>query len=470
MLVSICVAGRESISVEVPGSPLLSKLAPFKAKQASHGWVLDYVPRDGVDKICGFLNVVTVDPSGRTTTTPVWIPPPPPFTNEEVVAMWRDVLDADLGLPSDISLQGQLDGFSGTKRSKLGERRRDDLLPELLAFARQMLVNWPQYAVPDRVWRPVGSPGGVEEPIATLKNGWIAGVGERNHRTAITLPALSARRSVKSANIKHRTLARLLQRVCGILESEYEPTKSVDVLRSHIQMVASKARPENHSHVDLAPSSWPTIIRGFAESAWRFIETRSATGSDSDRPVPLCEVWRLYERWIAVKTLRSVTDRLGDPSCVKALSLTGERWLAQWLANDWNVTLESQYTFGDKVGVGLTWRSHFRSVTTRLIPDVCLVVESMGANPSVLLIDAKERSESYGQDQASAEAAKYLWGIRDANMEHTNRVQVVLATSRDVESAYFPSESRMAFVQTTPDKSADLTLRITRFLESSTST
>jgi hypothetical protein len=465
--VDVCVADRDPVSFDIPGEPLVAKISPFVANWEGDSLRLEYVPSDGIDKLCGFLVIPYLSHRGTVSVERIWIPPPPPFSQEDVVTMWREIEESGLGVPSGLPLQGEMESSAQLNRRRLGDRRRDEFLQDVRSSALQLLMQWPTRQSPNYFWRRVGLAGGVEDVVTTSRQGWLAGVGERHPKSNRDLPERSARRSAEMTPWSSMTIVMLMTRICTVLRTEYEQTNSVRTITDLLVKVARTAQPLNQSAVDPPPSSWPRPMLALAENAWRFLELGTSAGECDPRPVPLCEVWRLYERWMSVYAVEVVTRKIGAPDKVHNRSLGGERWYALWKTDEWEVAIESQYSFTDQVGTGLGWRRGFRSATSRLIPDVILILRRPGEDPRLLIIDAKERSTGFGQDEAAAAAAKYLWGIRRHDLSRDESIEVVLATSREVESAFFPRQASMMFLQTTPSRRADLEHKIVAFIGAS---
>lgn len=453
MLVELRVADRPAVTCEIDGEPLIARLAPFRRLSSStpDRLILDYIPEDGVDKVCGFYSIPFVDGTGGVSVHQLWVAPPPPFSDEEVRLMWDAILDLDMGVPAGLRLQGSIGARTDTRRLRAGEHPRDELLASLTRSAAELLANWPQRDVFVHHWRPVGLAGGVEDVLQTVRHGWRAGVGGVSAATGRMLPERSARRSLNADGWSLSAVARLANAVGDVVAREYENGPALTVLEHRLRLVANQALPSDCGAIDPPTSSWPKPLLHFAEVAWRFLNRASDGTGPTPSSLPLCEVWRLYERWTAAHVARSLTKWFGAPSARRKYGQSGERWLMVWNVVADRIVVEAQYAFGHSPGSGLSWRSHYRSVTAQLVPDVLMVLERENGGRALLLVDAKERSASFGTDDAAAAGAKYLWGIRNPDFTFCESpIEVVLATSRPVSAVYRPAEARISFANATP--------------------
>ncbi len=467
MRVEIRVADRFPLTVEVDGTPLIHRLAPFAVSRETSAdqLIIEYMPNDHVDKVCGFFAIPFADANGKIEVHHIWVPPPPPFSDEDVRAMWTAVLSLDMGFPSTIPLQGAMESALRVRRRRPGEHPRDELLAPLAKASGDLLAAWPQRDTPMHRWRPVEVAGGVENASLTVREGWRAGILGRSLINGRVLPARSARRALAPAGWNLAVVARYAHRVADVLRQEYHMGPAIIALEQRLSLVGRLAQPRDIWQVDPPTSSWPRPLLRFTNLAWRYLEHSKEVEGNTRSSLPLCEVWRLYESWVSARLASLLTGWFGPPSARRRLGGAGERWLMVWTVGTDSITVEAQYRFGPNVGYGYAWRGRFCSVTATLVPDALVALTDERNRVSLLVIDAKERSGAFGPDDAAAAAAKYLWGLRAPDFGFgPDPVEAMLVTSRLLSPPFRPDEARMKFAHAVPTDDASMRDGIRSFL------
>jgi ribosome biogenesis SPOUT family RNA methylase Rps3 len=396
--------GHVDAAVEVPGSLLPLVLPPgIRLDRVRHqsGTEIQVRPESLTGTFVGRLNIPYIS-QGRVRLAWLEVQPPHPWRWGDIKTMLRSV--AALGLPEPA-------GAGGLRLSDAANPTltRNELawtaLGRCASAATATLANWPARMKSRRVLHSLESPRGTEliESTERRLGERIDLVGSREGRLA---PVETVRRVGQVEPWTNRSVASVAAQVCAVVRSQEEQSvfgSTPPSLMVPIRALAHRAMP--HQPVADPPfSSWPAA---FAEAYLSGIAVLSMTarGGRRDGWVPLSDLWRLYEGWLAERTLAILTRILGAPDWMNP---TTERVACGWARSGWELELHHPCSFTDESReiLGSTWSS----VSSRLDPDVALLARSP-SGPRCVVLDAKARGRLSPGDLAS-EASKYLWGIR----------------------------------------------------------
>jgi hypothetical protein len=446
--VSLRVAA-ETIAQECVEGPLF--VAPSGTQRVASGpneVVLDWAPVEDIapDVLVGSLPIVWWDGDTRRARLAFLdVPPPEPFTGDDIASMWAEVADSSLPLAQSVAVQGRGEG----RGSVSGRGLSDEALPVALDLSRALLRAWPTKVTTDVVWRPPDSPGGREDAAITDRLG-----GRRSGRrpsSGSIIPDFVARRHGRSTEWGASGLAAAAQALAAILaerrvSSDGDSERPTQILEELATRAGRGARG-----VDPPLSSWPHLAQATFRSILSALVTLSARGPGSDR-VPLSDLWRLYESWISLRAIEAVTSSFGPGT-----ELDGCPWWAsEWTVDGAFVRLHAQAQIGATADDWISGHpSGIRSVSSNLIPDILVAVWHPDGAQVLICVDAKQRTLLTGMDPSEVAAAgsKYLWGIRDAADPSAFPVtSTLVASSAGVPVMHDPALSRITAVWITPSE------------------
>ena len=445
------------------GRPVILPQTLVAVEESEDRLVLEPAPSDdglgGADAIAGAIPLICYTPAGPEV---FWleIPPPAPLTMSDLEAMWSEVVGLGVPPPASISAQGRmLPGELSPARQIAYE-----YVVRAHQACRQLLVGWPKRPATTVRWQHLELPGGREDPALTARHaGRLTGIeSPAGHR----LPVRSARsvhldldwRSNRLAISAHALAEALMTQAWRGTERQRRA-----FVRPFVDL-ASRATPLSH-HADPPLSAWPTPAKFALEAVLSALAAVNVVSTDRIDGVraPLCYIWRLYEAWVAARTARILDgldgwERVSPPAKDYAQNAPTCEWIGTWQGrrDSRRIHVTAQLEVG-KDPSDLNGRSPFGiySVTSYLIPDVCLVmVDGAGGRAGLLAVDAKRRAQMLPRDAAEA-ASKYVWGLRLDTGRGDDEVQVgrvILATTATPPQMYSPA-GRISAVLTLPSNS-----------------
>lgn len=406
------------------------------------------------DVLIGTMPFVHLNPEGLPSLAELWIPPPPPFRDEDVRMMWNEIDEAACPLPHSVLAQG------GLGPGRIAERREIGLTADFVALAyrraRALLARWPPQEAYELIWRNIELRGGREDFQATERR--MPALAALKTKDGRPLPQKTARRR----GIEDPWTSWLLYdaalavvKEAGALGDRVIEDLPWRKVTAAFRAVAGRARPDRSSS-DSPVSTWPIAARlcyeGFlaALSVVRSTKTGAATA-------PLSYLWRLFEAWVAVSSYRTLVDRFG-PSIEAPEAASGCEWRARWQLNGSSLSFLAQARI-DGTGVpAAPPAARIRSISSDLIPDVLLIVEPSEGDVRIGVIDAKQRLVHTGmgpRDVAEA-ASKYVWGIRRQDEIRALPVVSALVVSSMPAGNMYSKESRIRAQQALPSNSSGL--------------
>lgn len=447
MRVELRAAGKPLAARELGGPLLLPPAGTVLA--ARHPGVQVLEPLGGAaapDLLVGELPLVWWDPAARSVTVEFLdVPAPPPFGAADVEEMWGALLASPLPLTPSVMLQGHGRGAA----TAAGQPLASAALPRALAGCRRLLRRWPANEKREIVWRPADMSGGredlrVTERVAARRGGVVTAQGvipdriARRQRGAV--PWTSGRLAGACGS-----LARYL-RGAGLEGSE-------GVLVGPLEMVAERAVPSGKA-ADPPISSWPAqataTFRAVIEAC-----VGLAVAGRGEAFVPLSDVWRMYESWIALRALTALEGRYGAGELVAGAAA----WTCEWDLGGTVVRLHSQREIGAAPDASISAHPDgVVSVSSNLRPDATVSVWNQAGGQALICIDAKRRIEQTSMDAAdvASAASKYLWGIRSASDPTVFPVDKVLIVSSAPLAAVHDSEhSQIAGLFSLPSQGVD---------------
>lgn len=449
MRISLQAGGTELVSTQTTGALLLIPDGLWARRVASDLTVLEVPPRGtegSPDVLVGTLPLVHWDEgAGRPEVTFLDVPPPPPFGEADVEAMWTDVAESTVPLPTSVQIQGRSSGDP----APAGRGLDPEVVPEALGSLAQLIRRWPQRESVEVIWKPPDVRGGREDVRTTDRLGSKRGGLRRPNRTPI--PDLTARRRGTSVPWASRRLAA----ACSALEEELaqraEDMTSAETLRAK-RLTQSVARRSLAGSIgpDSSVSSWPHSARSAFRAVIRALVAIAAGGAGGLR-VPLCDFWRLYEAWVAVTAYRVLVAEYGEPT-----SVGSAEWSPQWHCGDGYVRMHVQATIQGAPDPAITGHPNgILSVSSDLRPDVLLSIWREGGGQAMVCLDAKQRTTATMMESGdvAAAASKYLWGLRRGDDPRSVAVsRTLIVSSAPVEQAQMFDEemSRIGAAYLTP--------------------
>lgn len=383
--------------------PLPSAITPVTAP----GQIDLFENDDPTRECCGRLTLVALTDKGVLNVEHLSVPPPPPFADLDLRAMWE--ARNRLHLRRRDQVGGNADWSETILNPAL--QLRLEQLPPAIGVARRLLGRWPQVAVTRRRVLPVERRGGREDLLATSRLGGTVrtfGHGGRQlpDRTVRRFGDAERRRcgSVSTiAKLLFTTADRFLDKPDAIPEKGARRQ-----LLSPLAAVAEAAamRP---GLVDDPPSTWPHEMQQFYSRAALALTELEIVGAGDDT-APLSELWELYQAWVADLVLTRLEEELGSRTVPSA----GKNPLGRW--DDGSVVVELHYTPTLPSKPGNSYEvcgTPLHAVIGDLEPDLVLGLRAAGTT-RVLVLDPKKRP-FLDSGTVTVEASKYLWGIRGAD-------------------------------------------------------
>jgi hypothetical protein len=404
-------AGVEVASAEVPGHLLeLDVPTSVEVRRQPGGDVHLVESTEPWAECCGRLPLPWLGRTGPGVTV-LDVPAAPPFTDFDVRAMWiaRNRLTASRRPPTS--------GHADWSRIQhlLGTAVDWQSLATAVTAGSALLASWPSRPVPTVRWLPIDRAGGRV----------LVGATERSRRshsapaTAAGAPAVTARRAVTP---QERTLHALsavaalladrLAKVPGLAQQPDLRHRLVGLF----QEVGQRAKPLRPV-ADPPPSAWPGPLAATYGACLRALSAVEVLGAGTDAS-PLSEVWELYQAWCAERVRYAISDQLGPSEKVPATGTCIGRW------HDGTATVELHYEPVIPTGTNTVriLGTDFVAAVGELRPDLFLVRASLQAT-TALALDAKKRSAPMKWDDLTANASKYLWGIRRSG--HPDQVPAI---------------------------------------------
>ena len=289
--------------------------------------------------------------------------------------------------------------------------------------AAAALSHWPTQYLRRAITHPLELPRGAELIEATERSLGI-GVDLLRRRSDRLAPAATIRRVGTVEPWRSRLLAAVANQV-------YQTLRSVEGRRSFgatpeplirpIRALAKRSRPT--APVEDPPfSSWPPVL-GTAYAAALAVLAIAAEGGREKGWVPLSDIWRIYEMWLAERTQAILSRILGPP----VQTSDENRLSATWRGTNWLLEMRHPCTFTQhpKTMAGREWQS----VSSSLEPDIVLVADGP-KGPGLVVLDAKARSDKLSAGYLAQESSKYLWGIRRDGVSIRGVTAVVLVAPK----------------------------------------
>jgi hypothetical protein len=194
--------------------------------------------------------------------------------------------------------------------------------------------------------------------------------------------------------------------------------------------------------VDPPVSSWPPVAQSTLSAVLEARVALEAAREGSDR-VPLSDVWRLYESWLATAVVAALRPLLGPGEPLRSEG----SWGWQWTPGSTMVRVRAQPKIGSEADASLTGHSAgLLSVLGDLRPDVLITVCDPNAEQAVLCVEAKRRTAKTAMKASGVgeAAAKYAWGIRSGDDPDTPVASVIVASSAAVEAVHDEARARIS--------------------------
>jgi len=436
--------GREPLEVTVPGR-LLPLVPPQGMDVRVSRSATPQVVLRSTDPFATFVGrfpLPYVESDGTVDVSFLDVPPSEPWTADDVQVMWSTLLAHGL-TPTASRLGGQAN-------VGIPEYQREPEGLEWLALnacnttSRRLLSRWPMASATRRVLVAPETPRGVELITSTevLLGTRIDLITTPSSRL---LPERTLRRVSDSRVWQARALALVAALVVRSARRRAEQTE-VGELPPHLvdalERVGRLANPQR-GDVDLPMSSWPpSFVFLYHSCVSALVELQSQEPGEDW--VPLADLWRIYEAWVAVQVFNLLRNRFGE-----GIPIEGEaaRVARQWEIGHVKLQMWHPCTFGPKRRLlgGAAWSS----VSSELEPDIILVAQA-DDQTRLAVIDPKNRPVLRSGDLA-VEASKYLWGIRSSGTFPSVSHVALVAPLGGVQ-AYNPGVSRMEVVAAMPDR------------------
>jgi hypothetical protein len=395
-------AGHVDVSVDVPGTLLPLVLPPgLRLDRLRQGGLAEIQlrPDSPIGTFVGRLSIPYLT-GGRVRLAALDVPPPDPWRWGDI----RTMLDAveRLALP-DASASGAM--RKGRASSFVSRRELAwTALNHCSSAASAVLAQWPVRWSHRQVYQPLEHSRGTELIDVTERQ-----LGQRidvvQSKDGRVVPLETVRRVGHVEPWTNRSIATVTRQVCLVVLSAKEKSVFGDAptaLTAPIRALSHRARPALPIP-DPPFSSWAPV---FSEAYEASLNVLMATASGGRRSgwVPLSDLWRLYEGWLAERSLTILQRILGKPSWTSGT----ERIACGWAGENWELEIRHPCTFSNKPRLlsGHKWWS----VSSELEPDVGMIANGP-SGPRFVALDAKARGRVTAGELAS-EASKYLWGIR----------------------------------------------------------
>ena len=397
------------------------------------------------DVLVGRLLVVTRD-DRRLRAEYMDLPPPPPFEENDVSLMWEALRASAVPLPMGIRAQGRLD------LADPSELRSEGLEPEFLPLAhsaaRALVAEWPRVESVQHVWRPIDVTAGREDEPSTEKRAGLFPAIERQDGTR--RPTSSSRILPSGHPWYSNQLAAMAREVLKRIDLVSD-LKNPDLV-APFEVVARQAH-DQWGAPERSLSTWPARASAALMAFGALLSDVAPTDAGSTS-APLCHLWRLYEAWLAVQMLRSLTndDRLSQ----RALPEHGR-------GDDWHVVFDSPKgriilvaqpeITKDAQSCEILEPAALFSVSSELRPDVLVAVENEASGTwQVEVYDAKKRTHAMTSGEVAEAASKYVWGIRRIDPTRCDdlAVSAVTLVSTAKGGSMFSADARIGSLRAMP--------------------
>jgi hypothetical protein len=427
----------ETVAKTDLGGPLLIRPGGMRVKGRSGPELVLELEQSGPeapDLLVGEVPLVWWNAATRSVEISfVKVRPPDPFTEADVSAMWKLLLGTSLRELHSPPGQGRDEGPS----RHAGKWLRPEAIPRARTTCRRMLSRWPVQESVATYWSPPDMRGAPEDLVETDRRG-----GSKPGLTMgrVRIPDRVARRRRSSAPWTSPKLAVACRTLVKELKAQLASPADGDELVRPILQAAERAGGSRA--VDLPVSSWPPLAQ---ETLRAVVEARIslAAGSGQEERVPLSDVWRLYEKWLAIATVEALRPLLGPG----VESSDGDRWRWEWGVGSAIVRVHAQATIDGEVDVALAGHPDgLLSVLSDLQPDVLVTVCDPEGDQGVLCVEAKRRIEATGMEasEVAAAGAKYALGIRSGADPQTPIASVIVASSAELARMHDEESSRVS--------------------------
>jgi hypothetical protein len=447
MRIELRAAGKPIAACELGGPLLLPPPGTVLAARLPEAQVLEPMRANaGPDLLVGSLPLVWWDSASRSIAVEFLdVPAPPPFGEDDIESMWEALLASPLSLTRSVMLQGRGRGAGAAA----GEPLASEVLPRALARCRRLLHRWPTSERREIVWRPSDMRGGREDLRATERAAARRGGSVTAHGVIPDRIARRQRGSVPWTSIRLAraclALARYL-RAAGLEGSDR-------MLAGPLELVTERAMPSRMAP-DPPLSSWPAQARTTFHAVIEALVGVAVAGR-GEALVPLSDVWRMYESWIALRALVALEGRYGPGQLLAG----GGAWTCEWDLEGTVVRLHSQREIGATPDASIPAHpDDIVSVSSNLRPDVMISVSNKAGDQVLICIDAKRRIEQTSMDagDVAAAASKYLWGIRSASDPKLLPVDIALiVSSAGLAEVHDIEHSRIVGLFSLPSRGVD---------------
>jgi hypothetical protein len=404
MRVELRAAGKTLAHQDVNGPLLLPPPGTILSGRQVGLEILEPVrgPAVGPDLLVGSVPLVSWNAITHSISVEfLEVPAPPPFEEDDVGSMWKAILDFPLPLASSMTVQGRGSGSA----TAAGQPLTSEALPGAISGCRRLLRGWPTSETRETIWRPADMRGGREDLRATDRLGARRGGAVVGSRVIPDRVARRQRGSVPWASTRLsgacRALAKYL-RESGLDGSE-------QVLIRPLELVSERATPARRTP-DPPLSSWPSQSRKTFQAVTEALVGLAVSGRGASL-VPLSDVWRIYENWVALRSRSALENRFGQAEPIG----DGTAWSCQWDLEGVVVRLHSQREIGSPSDGNVAGHpDRIISVSSNLRPDVLISITGATGDQALFCIDAKRRLTATEMDagEVATAASKYLWGIR----------------------------------------------------------
>ena len=443
-LVSFAVGDVELAKIYVDGPVLLAPAGTTVARDGERVVIQPADPRglhdlSTPDVFVGSLPILYMSNSlRRPAVASLDVPPPAPFAVEDVQEMWRDLRASPIPVPDAVPLQGRVEvgGKASFDATQLELAHVARAIGQGLALTR----DWPQFETSETLWRSTDLRGGREDGRLTERHERQVAFSRSETRR---IPDRTARRRASSEDWRSSRVATVTRALRRSIADRAVERAGQDELRQTVRLLDQIARRATSPVAarDVSPSSWPSGMRAYYSDALRAFSALEATRTGIHE-VPLSRLWELYEAWVATRCFRVLCDLFGEPVASRGATLGVARWFAEWSAGERRVFMYVQPVIG-RERMELTASSSIQSISSTLIPDVLLVIETESNTSRIFVIDAKKRGTGTAMtagDVAEA-ASKYLWGVVWAGSDFVRAVAGALIAASALENATMYSAS-----------------------------
>lgn len=436
MRVSLRARG-ETVAEEELGGPLLIRPGGMRVVNGSgSGLVLELEGsgKEVPDMLVGEVPLVWWDPAERSVAVSfVKVRPPDPFVEEDIAEMWGRLVSTSLRGLTLPPGQGRAPGPRPTR----GDWLRPEAVPHARSACRYLLAHWPEREKVTTIWSPADMRGAPEDLVETERRG---GSRPGLEVGSFLIPDKVAKRHRSTAPWASAQLAAACRSLVKAVEARLSSSAEAGALVRPIREVAERAGVSRA--VDPSRSSWPPIAREvFAAVLGAHVSLEMST--DPTGLVPLSNVWRLYESWLAITAADALKPVLGDGAELQ--DETGWGW--EWIQGSVRVRVRAQAVIGAEADPDLAGHPDgLLSVLSNLKPDVLVTVCDPAGAQGVLCVEGKRRTAKTEMEasEVAAAGAKYAWGIRSGVDPTTPIASVIVASSAALSGMHDEEEGRVS--------------------------